>query len=42
MGSTVNLAARLEAAARPGEVWVGPETYDATRFRLAVRTHPAA
>lgn len=34
MGSAVNLAARLEAAAEPGEVWVGPETYEATRHRL--------
>ena len=34
MGSAVNLAARLEEAATPGEVWVGPETYDAARHRL--------
>jgi class 3 adenylate cyclase len=34
MGSAVNLAARLEAAATPGEVWVGPETYRATRHAL--------
>lgn len=34
MGSTVNLAARLEAAAIPGEVWVGPETFESTRHRL--------
>jgi hypothetical protein len=34
MGSTVNLAARLEEAATPGQVWVGPETYEATRHRL--------
>jgi len=34
MGSAVNLAARLEAAATPGEVWVGPETYKATRHAL--------
>ena len=34
MGSAVNLAARLEAAARPGEVWVGPETFRAVRHRL--------
>lgn len=34
MGSAVNLAARLEAAATPGEVWVGPETYRATRHSL--------
>ena len=31
MGSAVNLAARLETAAAPGEVWVGPETFEATR-----------
>lgn len=34
MGSAVNLAARLEAAATPGEVWVGPETYAATQHRM--------
>ena len=34
MGSAVNLASRLEQAAEPGEVWVGPETYQATRHRL--------
>jgi len=34
MGSAVNLAARLEEAAGPGEVWVGPETYESTRHRL--------
>lgn len=34
MGSVVNLAARLEEAASPGEVWVGPETQEATRHRL--------
>lgn len=34
MGSAVNLASRLEAAAAPGEVWVGPETYEATRHSL--------
>lgn len=34
MGSAVNLASRLEEAAEPGEVWVGPETYAATRYRL--------
>ena len=34
MGSPVNLAARLEAAATPGEVWVGPETYEITRHRM--------
>lgn len=40
MGSTVNLAARLEAAAIPGEVWVGPETFDSTRHRLVYETSP--
>jgi class 3 adenylate cyclase len=35
MGSAVNLAARLEAAAEDGEVWVGPETYEATRHRMS-------
>lgn len=34
MGSAVNLAARIEAVAQPGEVWVGPETYAATRHRM--------
>ncbi len=34
MGSAVNLASRLEQAAGAGEVWVGPETYQATRHRL--------
>lgn len=38
MGSAVNLAARLEAAAEPGEVWVGPETYEATRHRALYET----
>ncbi len=34
MGSAVNLAARLEAAAPPGDVWVGGETQEATRHQL--------
>lgn len=34
MGSAVNLAARIEAAAEDGEVWVGPETYETTRHRM--------
>ena len=38
MGSTVNLASRLENTAGPGEVWVGPETYSATRHRLTYET----
>ncbi|HEX7003888.1 MAG TPA: adenylate/guanylate cyclase domain-containing protein [Trueperaceae bacterium] len=40
MGSTVNLAARLEAAAIPGEVWVGPETFESTRHRLVYQESP--
>lgn len=35
MGSAVNLAARLEAAAEPGSVWVGPDTFREVRHRLA-------
>lgn len=35
MGSTVNLAARVEAAATPGEVWVSPATKAATRTRFS-------
>ena len=35
MGSTVNLASRLEQAAGPGEAWVSGETYQATRHRLS-------
>ena len=38
MGSAVNLAARLETAATPGEVWVGPETFEATRHRVTFET----
>lgn len=38
MGSAVNLAARLEEAAGPGEVWVGPETFNTTRNRLSYRS----
>lgn len=34
MGSAVNLAARLEAAARTGEVWVGLETHEVTRAQF--------
>jgi class 3 adenylate cyclase len=40
MGSTVNLAARLESAATPGEVWVSPETYEETRHHLAFHAAP--
>jgi class 3 adenylate cyclase len=35
MGSAVNLAARLEAAADDGEVWVGPETFEVTKHRMS-------
>lgn len=38
MGSAVNLAARLEEVAEPGQVWVGPETYRTTRNRLQYRS----
>ncbi len=34
MGSAVNLASRIEAAALPGEVWVGPVTYAETAHKL--------
>jgi len=34
MGSVVNLASRLESAARAGTVLVGYDTYEATRHRL--------
>ena len=40
MGSAVNLAARLESAASPGEVWVGEETFEATRHRLYYAPSP--
>ena len=40
MGAAVNLAARLEAAASPGEVWVGEETFEATRHRLYYAPSP--
>ncbi len=40
MGSAVNLAARLEAAASPGEVWVGEDTFEATRHRLYYAPSP--
>lgn len=40
MGSAVNLAARLEAAASAGEVWVGPETFEATRHVLRYQATP--
>ncbi|MEX2535675.1 MAG: adenylate/guanylate cyclase domain-containing protein [Trueperaceae bacterium] len=40
MGSTVNLAARLEAAAIPGEVWVGPDTFESSRHRLVYELSP--
>ncbi len=37
MGSVVNLASRLEVAARPGQVLVARDTYEATRHRLSFR-----
>lgn len=40
MGTAVNLAARLEAAAAPGEVWVGRETFEATRHTLPYQPTP--
>ena len=40
MGSAVNLAARLEEAATNGEVWVGPETFEATRHVLHYEPSP--
>ena len=40
MGAAVNLAARLEAAASPGEVWVGEETFETTRHRLYYAPSP--
>lgn len=38
MGSTVNLASRLEHAAGPGEVWTTEATFQATRHRLTFET----
>src|SRR5690606_28712271 len=38
MGSTVNLASRLEHAAGPGEVWVSEATYQTTHHRLTFET----
>jgi class 3 adenylate cyclase len=40
MGSAVNLAARLEEAATNGEVWVGPETFEATKHVLHYEPSP--
>ena len=40
MGAAVNLAARLETASSPGEVWVGEETFEATRHRLYYAPSP--
>ena len=34
MGTAVNLASRIEAAANPGEVWVGPSTFKETWHKL--------
>lgn len=37
MGSAMNLAARIESACTPGEVWVSPATYEATHNRMNFR-----
>jgi len=37
MGDAVNLAARLKEAARPGRIYVGPETHRATRSDFEFR-----
>ena len=37
IGDTVNVAARLQAAARPGTVTVGESTYRATREAVDLR-----
>jgi adenylate cyclase len=36
IGDTINLAARLQAVARPGQIVVGPTTRDDLRDRAAV------
>jgi adenylate cyclase len=36
IGDTINLAARLQAIARPGQIMVGPTTRDGLRDRAAV------
>lgn len=41
MGDTVNVAARLEKAAKEGEVLVGPITYELTAGRINYRDRPA-
>lgn len=40
MGDTVNVAARLEKAAKEGEVLVGPITYELTAGRISYRDRP--
>ena len=40
MGDAVNIAARLEKAAKNGEVLVGPVTYELTTARIAYRDRP--
>ncbi len=40
MGDAVNVAARLEKAAKNGEVLVGPVTYELTAARIAYRDRP--
>jgi adenylate cyclase len=40
IGDSVNVAARLQAAARPGSVTVGEETYRATREAIAYQALP--
>jgi len=37
IGDTVNLAARLQETAQPGEVVIGPGTYEAIRDRAVLR-----
>jgi class 3 adenylate cyclase len=36
IGDTTNVAARLQAAARPGGILIGQATYDAVRDEVAV------
>ena len=39
-GDTVNTAARLEQAARPGEILIGPDTHDLVRDAVEVEAMP--